>query len=341
MNQYALLVVFLCLGGLPSIASQVESNRSAQADNAVMPAIERVLPCVVKLYGGRFGMDHGYGVGVIVSHDGLVVTASSVLLDARGLRATLHDGRNVKAELVRQDDELQLALVRVDATGLPFLTPSPSTTLLPGDTILALGNSYQVSEGDEPLSVTRGVFSMRSTLKARRRKQRFEYDQDVLIYDAITSNPGMAGGPLLDLDGRWVGLVGKVVVSDLTNTYMSYAVPSEPVVSFLGAATGAPASAPVQASSESRKSAWTGIKLFEMGLRHSAAYVDKVAPNSPAAAAGLRTDDLILAVDGAPVRSAAEFRRIVARAVPGQRLSLAVKRGAEVMMIDLTVAAAP
>jgi S1-C subfamily serine protease len=86
---------------------------------------------------------------------------------------------------------------------------------------------------------------------------------------------------------------------------------------------------------------YTGIKLFEMGLRHSAAYIDRVAPGSPAAAAGLRPDDLILAVDGAKIGSAREFRRRMERQPPGRRAALTIKRGDEVRVVDLTPGAAP
>lgn len=318
-------------------------------DNSVRTAIDRASPCVVKLYGAGINMEHGYGVGVIVSEDGLVVTASSLLLGARNLRAVLADGRGVSAQRVREDEERQIALLRIDAKGLPFLTPHSSARLQPGDTLIALGNAYKIADGDDPVSVTRGVFSMRTRLDARRRKQTFEYRGDVLLYDAITSNPGMAGGPLLDVDGNWVGLVGKVVVSERTNTYLSYALPSEEIAPLLGqpasrAAAGDRASAvgdlPQQGRTAPRitnATAATGIRLFEMGLRQSAAYVDSVAPNSPGAKAGLKPDDLILAVNGAQTRSAAEFRRRITACAPGQRVTLAIKRGEKVLMVDLVL----
>src|SRR5262249_18181969 len=189
--------------------------------------------CVVKIYGAGISREHGYAVGVIVSPDGLVVTASGILLDASRLRVVLSDGRTVPATVVRQDDDRQLALVRLEAKNLSHLTPGSTKDLQPGDTVIALGNAYKVAEGDEAVSVTRGAFSMRTRLRALRRMQWFDYTGEALLYDAITSNPGMAGGPLLDVDGNWIGLVGKVVISERTNTYISFAVPSEVIVDFL------------------------------------------------------------------------------------------------------------
>lgn len=311
--------------------------------------LDRVFPCVVKLYGGAGGLEHGYGVGVLVKPDGHVVTASSVLLDSDRLRAVLRDGRTVAARVVRRDERLHLALLRIEARDLPCLTPALQATLRPGDTVIAMGNSFKVAEGEERISVSRGVFSMRTRLDARRRKQPFNYRGDVLLYDAITANPGMAGGPLLDAEGRWVGLIGKIVTSERTNTFLSYALPADVVQEFLEppsvAASAPPTSQPEGAAAGDVEAAGrarpphTGIRLFEMGFRQNAAYVDRVEPGSPAETAGLRGDDLILAVNGRQVRSAGDFQRMMAEARPGQRVSLSVKRGRDVLMIDLTLAA--
>lgn len=309
--------------------------------------LERVWPCVVKLYGGAGGLEHGYGVGLLVNPDGHVVTVSSVLLDSDRLRAVLHDGRAVAARVVRRDDELHLALLQIEARDLPFLPLASDANLRPGDTVIALGNSFKVAEGEEQLPVIRGVFSLRTRLDARRRKQPFNYRGDVLLYDAITANPGMAGGPLLDAEGRWVGLIGKIVTSERTNTFLSYALPADVVRSFLdlpssaaSATTSSPADDAERDAGGPRpsKPPYTGIRLFEMGFRQNAAYVDRIEPGSPAEAVGLRADDLILAVNGRQVRSGADFRRAVAESSPGQRLSLSVKRGRDVLMIDLTPA---
>ena len=321
-------------------AAQEGAPSGAGTASGLPEAVSAALPCVVKLYGAAMHLEHGYAVGVIVSEDGLAVTSSGLLLDARNLRAVLHDGRKVEVSVVREDDARQLALLRLKARDLPALKPAASTALRPGDTVYALGNAYKIAEGDEAVSVTRGVFSLRTRLRAVRRKQPYPFHGEVLLYDAITSNPGMTGGPLLDADGRWVGLIGKVVVSERTNTCVSFALPSELVMEFLGlrpAAAEAAASQPGEGASAGR--AYSGIRLFEMGLRTSAAYVDSVAAGSPAAQAGLRTDDLILAVDGAQVRSAGEFRRMIAQYKPGQRVTLAVKRGDKVLMLDLVLGA--
>lgn len=310
---------------------------------------DRAAVAVVKLHGAGISIEHGYGVGVVASADGLVVTAPSLLLSAAKLRAVLPDGRTVTARVITQDEEKQIALLQLDAKDLPFLVPHDSSHMLPGDAVFALGNPYKIAEGEEPVSLTRGVLSLRTSLDARRRKQTFDYRGDVLLFDCITSNPGMAGGPLLDLDGHWIGLIGKVVVSERTNTYMSFAIPAEAVAAVLQQRDSAAASRAVAGPGSSTRpnatdpprirnvAATTGIKLFEMGLRQRSAFVDSVRPGSPAAKAGLKPDDLILAVNNRQARSAAEFRRLVSECSPGQRVSLAIKRGEKVLVVDLTL----
>jgi len=329
------------------------ARADAPAANAQSAAIEAALPAVVKLYGAGISLEHGYGVGVLISADGLAVTALSLLLEGTGVRAVLHDGRETEATVLRRDDARQLALIRVAGDHLPHLELGTSDRLLPGDPILAMGNTYKVAEGEEAVSVVRGVFSLRTQLAARRRKQVYHYRGDVLLFDAITCNPGMAGGPLLDLDGRFVGMLGKIVVSDRTNTYLSFALPVEEVRAFLAEGTngagGSATATQVATTGDAPRGetaarggrVYTGIRLFELGRRKPAAYVDRVAPDSPAARAGLKSDDLILAVDGVQARSTQELKRMMERWTPGRSVSLTIKRGDQILTADLVPDAAP
>lgn len=317
---------------------------------------------VVKLYGKAAGREHGYGTGVLVSPDGRIVTSLSLFVTLRGLRAVLADGRVFDARLERADERRQLALLKLDAPGaapLSFMTPADDASIEAGDSVWALGNWFKIADGKEPVSVCRGTFSMRTPLAARRLAQDFDYEGDVLVYDAITANPGAAGGPLLDVGGRFVGLVCKTIEAVNTNTRINCAIPAAEVAAFLAesdvpgdvraaggsreASEGASKSGPssVTSGGNAGKKPYLGIRLARLGYRHVSAYVERVRPESPADAAGIREDDLILSVDARRVSDAASYEAAVARLLPGQVIKLTVKRGAEIIIVELTVGAEP
>lgn len=331
-----------CATCLLTVAAATAPLRAAPGirTDSVASLIGRAADCVVKLYGTAAGREHGYGTGVLVSSDGHIVTTLSLLVNLRGVRVVLPDGRRFEGRLERIDERRQLALVKIDADGLPFLVPSPATELAAGDTVMALGNWFKIADGNEPVSVCKGVFSLRTPLEARRLAQDFEYAGDVLIYDALTANPGAAGGPLLDARGRFVGLVGKVIESVSTNTRINYAIPGEEIIAFLGGDAAGQPPEPAGPADPSRNP-YVGVKLAKLGYRHVSAYVERVRPGSPAAEAGIRADDLIIAIDGRRIADAEEYDAEVARLLPGQVVPFTLKRGAEIVNVDVKVGDVP
>jgi serine protease Do len=298
----------------------------------------QVAQSVVKLYGAAAGREHGYGTGVIVSPDGMILTVQSLLVTSRTVRVVLADGRLFDGKLVRSDESRQLALLKIEAADLPHLSPEKTDGLTMGDTVFAMGNCFKIAEGDEPVSVFRGVISARSFLEARRLSQDFEYTGPVIIYDAITANPGSAGGPLLDLDGRFVGLVGKVVESVQTNTRLNYALPGEELLTFLGGdkaaiASSQPRSTPTE--STDAPAVDIGIKLSSLGYRQATAFVQRVRPGSPAEIAGVQVDDLIVAIDGRRVPDKEACEKALRSMRAGPPVRFLVKRGEQ--MIEIPV----
>jgi serine protease Do len=341
---------------LLGLLSLVLVNRTIDEPPAVLAPADLIAAAqqrVVKLYGGGLGREKGYGSGVLVSSDGLIVTTTSILLEASTLRAVLFDGRRLSATVVRTDDRRQLALLKIDATDLPFFELGPSGFVQPGDWVLAAANPFKVAEGPEPVSISIGVLSARTTLDARRRAQDFPYDGPVLLTDVITATPGSAGGALVHLaSGRLIGVIGKTVVSNRTNTWANYAMPAEEIAAFVS--TAAPpgesdaaghAAAPTRefpatsgdAAARRALSAELGLRLFDIGGQTRPAYVERVRPGSPAHAAGLRPDDLILSLDGVSIATCEDFRNAVARLRPGQRIQVVFKRGEQVMSVELSL----
>jgi len=318
-------------------------------------AVEQATPRVVRLYGLKAGLSAGYGSGTLIADDGLFVTVSSLLLDSEQLRATTWDGTVYGAEIVGADRDRQLALMRLQPLpsydrrgnripGAPvepgrfeFFKPGDSNKLHPGDWVIAAGNPFKVAEGAEPISVTVGVFSTRTQLDARRKTREFPYRGEVLVIDAITSTPGSPGGPLMDLDGNWVGMIGRMVISNRTHTNFNYAIPVEVVTDFVDSVLHPADDNKSDIASTAKGSPYHGIKLFEHGYRKKLVYVDRVKRGSPAKAAGLRKDDLIVSVGGRKVTDIEAFERLIQTKSPGDTLELAVIRDEQLTNVTLVL----
>lgn len=321
-----LAVIMVCLCSVA--AAQTEDSLPAAADYATQR--------VVKIYGAGIGLAKDYAVGVVVSADGRIVTVDAALLESDSLRVVLPDGRRLPAEVLARDAARQLALLKVEATELPCFELGASDSLLPGDWVLAAANPFKVAAGPEPVSVAAGVFAGRAPLAARRRAQDFAYEGSVLLTDIVVATPGSAGGALVDCDGRLMGVIGKAVISVRTNTWINYALPVEEVAKFVAN----PASAQTASVDTKREDhVDVGFRLFDVGGRWRPAYVERVRRDSPAAAAGLRSGDLILAVNDTPVQSCEEFDSQRSRLTGGATVSLLIKRGEQVESIEFQLAA--
>lgn len=309
----------------------------------IREVVDRASPAVVKIYGAAAGREHGYGTGVLVSDDGNVLTTLSILVNGRNIRVVASDGKRYDATLVRTDEKRQLALLHIDGAKLPHLTPATTDTIRTGDTILAMTNCFKIADGDELVSVSRGIVSAKlPSLRAKRLAQEFEYTGPALVYDAITANPGSSGGPVLDLDGRFIGLVGKVVEATATNTRINYAIPGEQIAEFLGGkATEAAAPASTASTATSGQPPYVGIRLSELGYRHVSAFVERVRADSPAAKAGIKQDDLVIAIDGKRVVDSTTYQQAMVGLVPGQTVPFTIKRGEQVLNLPVTLGVPP
>lgn len=329
MRSARLVVLAVCLLFSVSVATAGETG--GPFGEAIDIASQRV----VKLYGGGIGREHGYASGVLVSADGQVVTALSVLLDSPSLRAVLPDGRRFPARVVKTDERRQLALLQIEAAGLPFFELSDSAHLRPGDWLIVAANPFKIADGPEPVSIAVGVFSGRTELSARRRAQEFPYHGPVLLTDVIVATPGSAGGAVVDVSGRLVGVVGKAVISRQTNTWINYALPVEEVAAFLSGADGAAESDASVVATESETTPDIGVLLFDVGGHTRPAYVERVRVGSPAHAVGLRPSDLILSLDGAAIASCGGFQAALRKTRTGVEVDLEIKRGDELLTLRI------
>jgi serine protease Do len=309
--------------------------RAQEADDTgpFAAGVEYAQKRVVKIYGATIGRSPGYATGIIVSPDGQILTAAGVFLTEGTVRVTMPDGTTQRAEVIRRSENLQSALLKVNLPTPDYFTIPTEPAANKGDWVLAVSNAFKVADGAEPLSVNIGVLSLRVRLDARRGYTDFPYHDDVYLIDAITSNPGASGGAVVNAQGQLVGLIGKVIEGKTTGTRLNYAIPADLLKRFLhGDETPPPVTTNVPMSEKGE----LGIRLFALGGRKSPAYIDRVIPGSAAAQAGLKTDDLIISINGELVRDAGDFRRLADEVKAGVEITIEVKRKNELLSVKVT-----
>jgi Do/DeqQ family serine protease len=315
------ILVFACvlLSALSGPAGAQVRRAPASAAEVMLsfaPVVQRVTPAVVNVYGARvvenrnpffddpvfrrfFGqgipreqVQRSLGSGVIVDAAGLVVTNNHVVQNADQVKVSLADKREFEAEIVLKDARTDLAVLRLKNAGerFPALDIGNSDELQVGDVVLAIGNPFGVGQ-----TVTHGIVS------ALARTQIGITDYQFFIQTDAAINPGNSGGALVDLSGRLVGVPTAIFSRSGGSQGIGFAIPANMVrVVVASALSGGSA---VQRP-------WLGAKLQavtpeiaeSLGLKRPAgALVASVIAGSPAARAGIRTGDLIVAVDGVTV----------------------------------------
>ncbi len=311
---------------------------------ALRDAVDYAQRRCVRIYGGGAGREHGYATGLIVSSDGLILTAQGIYLGSDFIRVVLPDGRRAEAQVVRHSEKLQAALLKVEAKTPLYFNLADPVHVEQGDWVFAVSNTFNVSALDEPLSVCLGIVSVRAEMEARHRKQDVPYEGEVLVVDAITSNPGSPGGAVCTLDGKLVGMIGKLFESVNTRTRINYAVPVDMLRRFVEGKDekeGTPEPKEPVEPAPGQGGGYVGIRIFKLSGDKAPAYVDGVAPGSPAQAAGVRKDDLVLAIGQEVVRNCREYEDALAKLRPGQEVRFLLKRGMTIQAVMLTPAASP
>ncbi len=282
----------------------------AFASGSFSATIASTQPKVVKIYGagGYRGLEP-YQSGMLVSSEGHVLTVWSYVLDTDYITVTLDDGRRFEAKLVSADPRLELAVLKIDAEELPHFTLSDAVEATAGTRVLAYSNLYGVATGDEPASVQHGSVAVVTNLDARHGAFTTPYNGPVQVLDAMTNNPGAAGGVLTNLRGELLGMLGKELRNSQNNTWLNYAIPiSElaPTVEkmILGQYEAMASDEPRDQTSDYPLTLdLLGIVLVPNVLERTPPFIDVVRPMSPANAVGIRPDDLWIFINGRLVQS--------------------------------------
>jgi S1-C subfamily serine protease len=320
-------IVWLCLLSIQSVQLSAQT-----ADSPIQDLIRQTQPKMVKIFGASIGNVEGYSTGILVSEDGKILTSQGVYLDGNLIKVILADGTEHRATVLRRDRERQLALLKIEAKTPQHFHLEKQPVGRPGDWVLTLTNAFRVADKDEPVSVTMGVVALRTSLEARRSRRDLAYQGELVLIDCITSIPGAAGGAVVLMNGQLVGMVGKIIDSSETNTRLNYAVPAALLDEFLNSQETTTTPTPQLEMGK----ADLGIVVFKLGGRNNPAFVERVRRGSPAALAELKTDDLIVSINGVSVGTIKQYEEALDQLVPGEEIILIVKRGTEFLRIPLT-----
>lgn len=271
----------------------------------------------------------GLGSGVIIDSAGVILTNNHVVEGANAIQIVLSDGQRFTAIDVKTDKQSDLAVIRVRADSpLPAARLGDSDKLEIGDWVLAIGNPFELES-----TVSAGIISAKSRALAQVGRANF------LQTDAAI-NPGNSGGPLVNLEGEVVGISTAIASRSGGYQGIGFAIP----VNLAKWVT------PQLLKRGTVERAYLGVQIDkidadrakELGARpHEGVYIARVFPKSPAEEAGLRTNDVIQAVDGRPITSAGGLQEIVERFVPGSKHEIRLFRGGATSTVHVTARAMP
>jgi S1-C subfamily serine protease len=271
---------------------------------------------------GRRG--EGGGSGFFIAPDGFLLTNSHVVHDAQAIEVTLHDARTFSGTLVGDDPDTDLAVVRIDASQLPFLPFADSKQLRVGQIAIAIGSPFGFQQ-----TVTAGVVS---ALGRSMRAQSGRLMDDIIQTDAAL-NPGNSGGPLVNSGGKVIGVNTAVIL------------PAQGLCFAIGSNTAQLVAGWLMRDGKIRRSylglAGQNTTIHPRLVRHhkltnnQGVLIAGVEPNGPARESGLEERDIIIAFKNAPISSIDDLHRVLVGKEIGNKSTLKVIRGVE--MIELTV----
>jgi serine protease Do len=265
------------------------------------------------------------GSGFVISPDGYILTNNHVVDKATDIRVSFDDGRVLEAKLIGKSPEIDIALIKVEAAGLPSVTLGDSQALEVGDWVMAIGNPFGLSH-----TVTKGIVSAKGRVIG-------VGPYDDLIQTDAAINPGNSGGPLFNMMGEVVG-INTIIIA--TGQNLGFAVPINMVKEVLPSikATGKPALGWIGVDAQ----AVTPDIAEALGMSEPiGAIVKSVTKGGPADKAGLKKGDVIIELDGKKMLTPAEMPRMVAFGHIGKTVTFKVIRQGKTMEIKALVEKRP
>lgn len=319
-KMFSMAVLLLGLMALQAQQVYDFSNVASQTIDGVVhirTVQERLTPLYQSFFG--FYINQGmqrreysaYGSGVIISSDGYIVTNNHVVQDADRISVTLNDKRILPATLVGNDPATDLALIKVDATGLKPISFGNSDSARVGQPVLAIGNPFNLTS-----TVTAGIISAKARNMGIIDNKSGESPIESFIQTDAAVNPGNSGGALVDANARLIGIVTAIASADGYYTGYSFAIPSNLAQKVAG---------DLKKYGHVQRG-YLGVNVYEMTAEKAkqmglsdvrGLLIGRVVPQGAAEKAGMLRGDLLLTIDGAEVNSFAEMMQALGRFAPG------------------------
>ncbi|HEU5301396.1 MAG TPA: trypsin-like peptidase domain-containing protein [Acidimicrobiia bacterium] len=316
-------------GAVPVVS---RPSSTVEGGTDIASIIEKAEPAIVAITtdDGPGSGTGGAGTGVVITDDGFVVTNNHVVEGASTIEVAFTNGEIEGATIVGRDPSNDLAVLKVARTGLPAVELGDSDQIQVGDEVVAIGNALALEGG---LSVTRGIISGTDRT----------VDTNVgsslvgMLQTDAAINPGNSGGPLLDAQGRVIG-INTAIANPASAQNVGFAIPiskASPIIEDLRLG---------------RKGAFLGVstetvtpaRAREAGLAVSTgAIVVQVTPGSPAEDAGVEVGDVIVAIGDTPVDTTADVQTAVRENRPGDTVKVIVDRDGERVTIEAVLAERP
>jgi putative serine protease PepD len=338
------LIGALVAGGIVAVADDDSGSSGPNASAVVVRPSDRIshtgdiasilrtaVPAVVAITDDG-GPDAGgaAGTGFVISPDGVIVTNNHVVEGADKIQAVFSDGTTRDAHLLGRNATSDLAVLKVDADDLPTIQLGDSDRVQVGDDVVAIGNALALQGG---LTVTRGIVSGLHREVGTDGGDRLE---DVIQTDAAI-NPGNSGGPLVDAQGRVIG-INTAIADPGSAQNVGFAIPISNAKTI------------IDQLRQGKQPAYLGVSTIDADQAaldgndvqvDEGAYVQSVGSGTPADHAGVRTGDVVVAVDGKPVNSAAALGSIIRQYKPGDEVELEINRDGDSRTTRVTLGETP
>jgi len=263
---------------------------------------------------GREQLQRGMGSGVIVSADGYILTNNHVVEEADEVKVMLNDDREFTAKIIGTDPKTDVAVIKIEGEKLPAVTLADSGTLRVGDVVFAIGNPLGVGQ-----TVTMGIVS--ATSRRIGILGDVEGYEDFIQTDAAI-NQGNSGGALVDARGRLVGINSAILSTSQGNIGIGFAIPINLASSIMNSLieTGSVTRGYLGVSSSQLTP--DIAEAFKLPRDTKGVVIMDLPADGPAAKAGFKVEDIIVAINGRPVNSADDLRLTIAQFAPGTTISV-------------------
>ena len=281
-----------------------------------------------RLFGRDGSSRRSTGSGVIISPDGYVVTNNHVVENAEELSVRLDDNRRLEAEIVGTDPDTDLALIKINTNNLPFVKFGDSHKTEIGQWVLAIGNPFDLNN-----TVTAGIISAkaRSINMAQRSRDGLNYSIESFLQTDAVVNRGNSGGALVNLEGELIGINTAIATNTGSFSGYSFAVPSALVKKVAN---------DLLEFGEVRRGLM-GVQITDadgtLTEELSGVLLSGITPGGAADQAGLKNEDVIIAIDGRTIHTTSELQEMVALKRPGDDVKVTYKRRGKQNNLVLTL----